>query len=220
MFLVSCKEQKEHTAPGISPRDSVAMMISYGVNTLISDSGVIKYRIVAERWEVNTNRNPSRWIFDKGVFLEQFDEKFHVQSYIQADTAYYFDQQRLWELRGRVSILTKDGIRFHSEQLYWDENKHELYSHVFSHLETPERTLQGSYFVSDEKMTRYFVSNSKGSFVKGDLEGESDTLRTAPDTMKAKLRPQPQPIPMKNPPAPVKKQPSLNKNIKVPRKAH
>jgi hypothetical protein len=220
MFLVSCKEQKEHTAPGISPRDSVAMMISYGVNTLISDSGVIKYRIVAERWEVNTNRNPSRWIFDKGVFLEQFDEKFHVQSYIQADTAYYFDQQRLWELRGRVSILTKDGVRFHSEQLYWDENKHELYSHVFSHLETPERTLQGSYFVSDEKMTRYFVSNSKGSFVKGDLEGESDTLRTAPDTMKAKLRPQPQPIPMKNPPAPVKKQPSLNKNIKVPRKAH
>jgi hypothetical protein len=169
---------------------------------------------------VNTNRNPSRWIFDKGVFLEQFDEKFHVQSYIQADTAYYFDQQRLWELRGRVSILTKDGIRFHSEQLYWDENKHELYSHVFSHLETPERTLQGSYFVSDEKMTRYFVSNSKGSFVKGDLEGESDTLRTAPDTMKAKLRPQPQPIPMKNPPAPVKKQPSFNKNIKVPRKAH
>jgi hypothetical protein len=220
MFLVSCKEQKEHTAPGISPRDSVAMMISYGVNTLISDSGVIKYRIVAERWEVNTNRHPSRWIFDKGVFLEQFDEKFHVQSYIQADTAYYFDQQRLWELRGRVSILTKDGIRFHSEQLYWDENKHELYSHVFSHLETPERTLQGSYFVSDEKMTRYFVSNSKGSFVKGDLEGESDTLRTAPDTMKAKLRPQPQPIPMKNPTAPVKKQPSLNKNIKVPRKAH
>ena len=220
MFLVSCEEQKEHTAPGIFPRDSVAMMISYGVNTLISDSGVIKYRIVAERWEVNTNRHPSRWIFDKGVFLEQFDEKFHVQSYIQADTAYYFDQQRLWELRGRVSILTKDGVRFHSEQLFWDENKHELYSHVFSHLETPERTLQGSYFVSDEKMTRYFVSNSKGSFVKGDLEGESDTLHTAPDTMKAKLRPQLQPIPMKNPPAPVKLRPSLNKNIKVSRKVH
>ena len=220
MFLVSCEEQKEHTAPGIFPRDSVAMMISYGVNTLISDSGVIKYRIVAERWEVNTNRHPSRWIFDKGVFLEQFDEKFHVQSYIQADTAYYFDQQRLWELRGRVSILTKDGVRFHSEQLFWDENKHELYSHVFSHLETPERTLQGSYFVSDEKMTRYFVSNSKGSFVKGDLEGESDTLRTAPDTMKAKLRPQLQPIPMKNPSAPVKLRPSLNKNIKVSRKVH
>ena len=88
MFLfVSCQEQKEHTAPAINEKDSVAIMTSYGVNTLISDSGVIKYRIVAERWEVNEKVNPSRWIMDKGVFMTQFDEKFHVQSYIQSDTA-------------------------------------------------------------------------------------------------------------------------------------
>ena len=116
--LASCEEQKEHTAPAIHDRDSVSMMTSYGVNTLISDSGVIKYRIVTERWEVNTVRNPSRWIFEKGVFFEQFDEKFHVQSYIQADTAYYYDQKKLWELRSRVSVLTKDGLKFNSEQLF------------------------------------------------------------------------------------------------------
>ena len=183
-LFASCSEQKEHTAPAIYPRDSVAMMTSYGVNTLISDSGVIKYRIVTERWEVNTNRNPSRWIFEKGLFLEQFDEKFHVQSYIQSDTAYYYDQQRLWELRGRVRVLTKDGLRFSSEQLYWDEMNHELYSHVFSHLITPERQLQGSYFRSDEKMTKYFVSNSKGSFEKGDMTGEkNDSAKAAQDSM-------------------------------------
>ena len=50
VLLASCQEQKEHTAPAIHDRDSVSMMTSYGVNTLISDSGVIKYRIVAERW--------------------------------------------------------------------------------------------------------------------------------------------------------------------------
>ena len=136
-------------------------------------------------------KNPSRWTFEKGVFLEQFDEKFHVQSYIQCDTAYYFDQMKLWELRGRVRILTKDGIRFSSEQLFWDENKHELYSYVFSRLITPDRQLQGSYFRSDEKMTRYFVSNSKGSFTKGDLDDNSnDTLRTAPDSAKTNFRQQ------------------------------
>lgn len=116
--ITSCQESVEHTAPAIHDRDSVAVMTSYGVNTLVSDSGVIKYRIVTERWEVNQNRHPSRWIFDKGLFLEQFDEKFHVQAYIQCDTAYYFDQQHLWELRSRVRILTKDGLRFASEQLF------------------------------------------------------------------------------------------------------
>ena len=115
--LAACQNPVEHTAPAIQDRDSVAMMTSYGVNTLISDSGVIKYRIVTERWEVNTNRVPSRWIFDKGMLLEQFDEKFHINSYIQCDTAYYFDQERVWKLYGRVRILTKDGLRFTASSL-------------------------------------------------------------------------------------------------------
>lgn len=191
LVLAACQDQVEHTAPAIYAKDSVAMMTSYGVNTLISDSGVIKYRIVTERWEVNTNRNPSRWIFDKGMLLEQFDEKFHINSYIQCDTAYYFDQQRVWKLYGRVRILTKDGLRFTSEQLTWDENKHELSSNVFSKLVTPERTLQGSHFWSDEKMTRYFVSNTKGSFVKEDFGGGSSEGGTSSsDSTAAPIRQQ------------------------------
>ena len=190
----ACQEQKEHTAGAIRDRDSVSMMVSYGVNTLISDSGVIKYRIVTERWEVNTVRNPSRWIFEKGLFFEQFDEKFHVQSYIQCDTAYYYDQKRLWELRNRVSVLTKDGVKFTSQQLFWDENKHELYANVCSRLVKQERTLEGAYFRSDERMTKYYVSNSRGSFEKTDIAGSGDTITTAPDTVKANIRQQAKPI--------------------------
>lgn len=193
VFLPSCEEQREHTAPAIRERDSVAMMTSYGVNTLISDSGVIKYRIVAERWEVNQNIHPSRWIFERGAFLEQFDEKFHVNSYIQCDTAFYYDQRKLWELRGRVSILTKDGLQFNSEQLYWDQNRHEFYSNVFSKLVTPERTMQGSYFRSDEHMTKYYVSNSKGSFERGDIAGSDDAPHAESDSITKPMRPQTQP---------------------------
>ena len=166
LILAGCQNQVEHTAPAIRPQDSVAMMTSYGVN-------------------------PSLWIFDKGLLLEQFDEKFHINSYIQCDTAYYYDQQKIWKLYGRVSILTKDGLRFNSEQLTWDQNKHELSSNVFSKLVTPERTLQGSHFWSDEKMTRYYVSNSKGSFEKGDLTGgggAADTLSSQPDSVKNNFR--------------------------------
>ena len=179
LLFIACEEQREHTAPAIHARDSVAVMTSHGVNTLISDSGVAKYRIVTEEWEINTNVQPSRWLFNKGVFLEQFDEKFHVQAYIQCDTAYYYDQMKLWELRSRVRILTKDGLRFSSEQLFWDEGKHELYSNVFSKLITPDRTLQGSYFRSDEQMTKYFISNTKGSFAKDDFDGGSNSSSDA-----------------------------------------
>jgi len=173
LFLVSCSDVKEHTAPPIYDRDSVSMMTSYGVNTLISDSGVIKYRIVTERWDVNTVKNPSRWTFEKGVFFEQFDEQFHVQAYIQADTAWYFDQKKLWHLRGRVRIRNINGLVYESEELYWDGLKHELYSNVFSKVVTPERSMEGTYFLSDERMRHYTVTNSKGSFEREDMTGET-----------------------------------------------
>ncbi len=191
----SCTQEKEHTAPAIHARDSVSMMTSYGVNTLISDSGVMKYRIVTEKWEVNTVRNPSRWIFERGLFLEQFDEKFHVQAYIQSDTAYFYDQLKLWELRGRVRVRTADGLRFQSQELFWNQARHELYSNMFSRLVTPDRELQGAYFRSDERLTHYIISNTKGSFIKGDmLSNDNDTIVSAPDTTKQKLRPQQSPF--------------------------
>jgi hypothetical protein len=128
---------------------------------------------VTERWDVNTVRNPSRWTFEKGVFFEQFDEKFHVQAYIQADTAWYYDQKKLWHLRGRVQIRNINGLIYTSEELFWDGISHELYSNVFSKVVTPERSMEGSYFRSDEQMRHYMVSNSKGSFEREDMTGEN-----------------------------------------------
>ena len=190
--LTACEEAVEHTAAAIHERDSVSMMTSYGVNTLVSDSGVIKYRIVTERWDVNTVRQPSRWEFMKGVFFEQFDEKFHVEAYIQADTAWYYDQLKLWKLRGRVRIRNNNGLVYTSEELYWDGLRHELYSNVFSRVVTPERTLQGTYFRSDEHMAHYTVSNSKGSFMAEDMTGEDSSGSSGGDTQEdlAPMRPQ------------------------------
>lgn len=183
LLFLSCGEERAHTAPAIHDRDSVPMMVSYGVNTLISDSGVIKYRIVTERWEISDKKEPPRWIFDKGILLTQFDQTMHVQSYIQSDTAYYFDRDRRWELHGRVRILTKQGVSFRSEELYWDELKHEIWSYRYSYLKTPERQLEGNYFRSDENMTRYIVTNTKGAFEKSDMgfdkPNPKDSMRQA-----------------------------------------
>ncbi len=184
LLTVACEQPREHTAPAIHERDSVSMMTTYGVNTLISDSGVIKYRIVTERWDVNTIKQPTRWTFERGIFLEQFDEKFHIEGYIYADTAWYFDQIKLWELRGRVRIRNVNGLVFRSEELFWDGLKHEFYSHKYSRVVTPERELEGTYFRSDEHMRHYEVTNSVGSFQSEDLEPEPEEPVNEPDKNK------------------------------------
>ena len=151
------------------------MMTSFGVNTMISDSGVMKYRIVTEQWDVNTVRQPSRWEFMKGIFFEQFDEEMNMQAYIQADTAWYYDQLRLWKLRGRVFIRRADNaLVYSSDELYWDGGRHQLYSHAYSRVVTPERTMEGTYFESNEEMTHYMITNSQGSFQADDILGDPE----------------------------------------------
>ena len=161
--IVSCSEEHEHTAPAIHDRDSVPVMTTYGVNTLISDSGVIKYRIVTEQWDINQNKdNSSRWTFNKGILLTQFDLKKHVVGYIQCDSAVYSDRDRRWQLHGRVRILTAQGLSFYSNELYWDERNHEMWSYTYSHLKTPDKELEGNWFHSDEQMTNYEIRQTKG----------------------------------------------------------
>lgn len=203
ILLSACGGEKEHTAAAIHDRDSVSMMTSFGVNTLISDSGIMKYRIVAEEWEVNTVRNPSRWIFNKGLFMEQFDNKFHIEAFVQSDTAFYYDQNRLWELRGNVRVRTADGLRFSSEELFWDQAKREFYSHVFSKLITPERTMQGTYFRSNEQMTKYIVTNSKGSFESSDFNKQEDESQQSQPVDSSYVAP-----PKRQPTTPAKKTPN------------
>ena len=171
-IVSSCNDTIEHTAPSINPEDSVAVMSSYGVNTLVSDSGVMKYRIVAEEWIVNQNVNPSQWIFEKGLFIEQFDEKFNIEAYIQCDTAYYYDLKKLWKLRSNVRLRTKDGKIFSSNELYWDQGTHEMYSNCFSKIIMPDKEMQGDYFRSNERFTKYNIRNSKGSIDKDNLNNE------------------------------------------------
>lgn len=173
--LFSCHEKVEHVAESISPQDSLPFMHSKGINTLISDSGVMRYRMVAEEWDIyNTGRQPATWKFMKGLLMERFDENFHVDLYIQSDTA-YLHQQRTWELRGRVVIRNMRNEVFLTEELFWDMNTHEIWNHAFMRIITPERELQGTEFRSNEQMTRYSVSNSSGAFPVSDTENGTKT---------------------------------------------
>lgn len=153
-------------------------MHSVGVNTLISDSGVIRYRIVAEEWDIFTPADEAdSWRFIKGLLMQRLDERLEVDLYVQADTA-YLHQQTTWELRGRVRIRNVQGTRFRTEELFWNINKHEMWNHAPMTIITPDRTLHGTEFRSNEQMTRYSVANSQGEFPMSDAETPQDTLKS------------------------------------------
>lgn len=162
--FVSCSQDDKQGGPVIAHRDSLPILRSRGVSTLISDSGIIRYKIIAEDWFVYDKKDPTYWSFEKGLFVEKFDPNYHVEAFISADTAYYFDQKRLWELRGRVTVKNLKGETFKTSLLYWDQAERRIYSPRYMEINGLEQQLSGYDFSSNESMTNYIIHASKGAF--------------------------------------------------------
>lgn len=162
LSLQSCSENEKATGKDIGERDSLPMLKSIGVSTLISDSGVIRYKIISEDWFVFDKKDPTYWSFEKGLFIEKFNEDHHVEAFISCDTAYYFDQKELWELRGRVFVKNLKGETFKTSLLYWDQAAHRIYSERYMEIDGETRKLSGYNFSSNEAMTDYIIHSSAG----------------------------------------------------------
>jgi LPS export ABC transporter protein LptC len=132
-------------------------------------------------WLIFDRLKPSRWTFEKGIYLEQFDAKHKVQASIKADTAYYYDKQRLWELRGHVDIHNRQGDKFNTEELFWNQSTEKVYSDKFIRIEQPDRIITGHGFDSNQQMTVYTIRNMEGIFYVDD-EQVADTTTTAAST--------------------------------------
>ena len=186
LLFPSCGGKKKITGDAITERDSMAVMQTSGVTTLISDSGVTRYRVNTEEWEIYDKKNPPYWAFEKGVYLEQFDSIFHIEASIKADTAYYYDKERLWKLIGNVDIQNRKGERFNTELLYWNEATQKVYSDKFIRIQQPDRIITGHGFDSNQQMTVYVIQNIEGIFYVDENGGtaQPEVKALPPDSTK------------------------------------
>lgn len=159
-------------------RDSLPAMVTHGVSKLISDSGIVQYKVVTEEWRMYDRTNPQRQEFPKGIFLERYNKQFNVIMHITADTAYCYNQN-LWELRGRVFVHnTENGTTFSSEELFWNMQRHWMYSNKPMHIVTPERDLRGNRFESNEDLTKYNIWQTQGHAPMPEENSRQDTTAT------------------------------------------
>ena len=184
MFVLfpACSGKDTKLAEAISENDTLPSMKSLGVTTLISDSGITRYKIVAEEWLIHDKKNPPYWAFEKGVYLEKFDTLFRVDASIKADTAYYHEKKKLWELRGHVQILSQRGDKFQTDLLFWDEKKEKVYSDKFIQIEQEDKVIKGYGFESNQDLSEYEIKNTTGIFT---IEDTAPTVTTQPqDSLK------------------------------------
>ncbi|MBP5318961.1 MAG: LPS export ABC transporter periplasmic protein LptC [Paludibacteraceae bacterium] len=179
LFFVSCSPSIKKDGSLCSNRDSVPVMVTYDVNTVISDSGITRYRVTAPEWAVYDRTCEPYWLFPKGIHLEKFDEQLEVYAKVDADSAIYFSDTEIWHLVGNVNAMNVEGEHFESELLIVSQNEDRVYTDKFIKITQKKRIINGTGFESNQTLSRYTILNPQGVFPLEDNEESADSTQTA-----------------------------------------
>ena len=179
LFMASCgKENKEVVEVTFDPENTYTLRTT-DVSSLISDSGITRYRMNAKEWLVFGKAREPYSYFPQGVYVEKFDSLFNVEASVKADTAYYWDKKGLYKLIGHVGILSQEGKKLDTSILYFDQKEDQIYTDEYFELEEGDKIITGIGFKSNQNMTKYKIFNSQGTFPVSDTARDTSRVNTA-----------------------------------------
>ena len=162
LVLQSCSSSVENTATLEVERDSAAVMKSYNVTTLVSDSGITRFRVVTPEWLVYDKKTKPTWEFPQGLHLEQFDLELDVHSEVDAKKAIYYTELEEWVLSDSVYAINVDGEKFESEVLYVHQKEDRIFTDKFVKITQEDKIITGIGMESNQRLTKYTVLKPQG----------------------------------------------------------
>ena len=162
-LLVACSGKPKVSHEPLNRAESPRLSAD-SVTTLISDSGITRYRITAKTWRVYDMTEEPHWDFPDGLHLESFDAQFNVAAEISCKRAIYYDKKRLWQLDDSVRAMNYEGNHFATQQLFWDQNTERIYSDSLITIDQIDKQIVGEGFESNQTMTRYTIRRVSGIF--------------------------------------------------------
>ena len=106
--LYSCEQKKVEVKNLAVNPDSLYTARTLQLNTLISDSGMIRYRMTAPELLIYERPERNEWVFPRGLVLRPYDLKQGSQVFIKADSAIRRPDKEEWELIGHVQVQGPD----------------------------------------------------------------------------------------------------------------
>lgn len=176
LFLtVTCSKEKPETIAAIVDRSTLPRLHALDITTVVSDSGITRYRLSAPIWDIYDKANMPYWEFPKGINLEKFDLNLIVNANIHARYAKFNEVEQLWELKGKVRSTNLQGELFETEQLFWNQRTERFYSDSLIKITQKSHIITGIGFESNQAMTKYLIKRPQGIFPI-DEEKERNTL--------------------------------------------
>lgn len=164
LFVTACSHEKPDKIDAIVDRSKMPRLHASEITTVVSDSGITRYRISAPSWDVYDRATQPYWEFPNGIHLERFDQAMKVDVNVHSLYAKFNENEQLWELRGKVKAVNLQGELFETEQLFWEQRQERFYSDSLIRITQATRIINGIGFESNQTMTKYTIKRPQGIF--------------------------------------------------------
>ena len=162
-FFFSCSEGNEVVDISSDP-SMTARLTATDVTTLVSDSGITRYRVDAKVWKVFDRVEDPYWDFPEGIHFDRFDPDMNVDAEIESKKAVYYTTRKFWDLKDSVHAMNLKGEHFECDQLFWDEKAERVYTNGKVKITQQDKIIYGKGFESNQTFTKYVIKKPEGIF--------------------------------------------------------
>jgi LPS export ABC transporter protein LptC len=162
MLCVACEEQTRIGAVADDPAISNPSHVSYNVRVVFSDSTSTRAIVQSPVGRIFDDKQQTT--LSDSVIVDFFDTKSgHRAARLTSDSAFIDDRSQTMVAIGNVFVWS-DSTRssLSTSELWWDDQRRILHSDKYVKIVTPQETIEGVGFESDQYLKSYRIYRVKG----------------------------------------------------------
>lgn len=161
LCFASC-ENNMNTVSLITSQDKNLQDVEDNASIFYTDSAKTIFHLTSPRIEDYEGADPYV-LFPKGVSIDFYNDSGNIKGHLEAEHAIRHLNSKLVEGDNNVRVVNQKGDRLNTEQLFWDPNKHKIYTNKFVTIRTTREILYGNGLVSNEDFTQYKITDLRGT---------------------------------------------------------
>lgn len=163
-FFMACENDMEVIKKFQEKRLSVDEVKD--VTSYLSQGGRMKAKLTAPLMLRYFDSVP-RVEFPNTLHVDFYNDSMQIESYLDAKKAWYYEQQSRIVLTDSVVVIRIDGDTLKTEELYWEQNLHKLYTTKDVEIRQRTKTIFGKGFESDEQLKNFKLDSITGILLVG-----------------------------------------------------
>lgn len=161
--LFSCENDLKKVQDFLADKN-LPVGIAKNVDLIYTDSGRVKTKLITPLlYDFNNRKEHPYQEFPKGLKITNFDKKGD-SIILTANYTKSYSKTGISEVKGNVIVINpKEKSKLFTEQLFWDQTTHYIYTEKSFILITKTDTIYGKGFESNEDLTKVTMKDISGT---------------------------------------------------------